>query len=62
MSEIPLKTCPFCGAEAYLHRVEASIKHPKMWKIVCIGCLNGTTGCMTREEPIKAWNMRMTDE
>lgn len=53
----PLKPCPFCGSENIEKR-----GHDINYYIECAGCRATTSICTSRDESIRAWNRRASDE
>ena len=59
MSEIKLKSCPFCGSEKILYISEKDYFGIKNVSISCLECHISQTGdCETKEEAIEKWNTR----
>lgn len=56
MSEIKLKSCPFCGGDNVDFWETDSKEHP--YQIICFSCCNGTDKCRTEEIAITRWNTR----
>lgn len=50
-----LKKCPFCTGKATLTKFDTKTI---VYRIVCIDCLAGTTGCLKLNDAIKLWNQR----
>lgn len=52
-----LKHCPFCGAEAEVHK--NVFAEGTVYTVECISCSCGLDWFDTEEEAIKAWNRRV---
>ncbi|WP_417203734.1 Lar family restriction alleviation protein [Acetoanaerobium sticklandii] len=59
-----LKNCPFCGGEAYIDRVAASLTDPssKNHMIICWTCRVSTRWFSDITECVKAWNTRVNEK
>ena len=56
-----LKSCPFCGGEAYLFEASESVwdLKPHDFTVICRTCRAGIHRYFpTKEEAIEAWNRR----
>ena len=51
-----LKPCPFCGAEAEVHK--NVFAEGTVYTVECISCSCGLDWFDTEEEAIEAWNRR----
>ncbi len=57
MSE--LLPCPFCGGEALCHQIGIARTNEKMWRVVCMKCIAGTTMAFDSQHAKLLWNKRI---
>lgn len=55
-----LLRCPFCGGEPLCHQIGKAITNEKMWRVVCIKCIAGTTMAFDAKHAKLLWNKRVT--
>jgi Lar family restriction alleviation protein len=58
MTNDELKRCPFCGGEPLCHQIGKARTNEKMWRVVCMKCVAGTTMAFDSQHAKNLWNKR----
>jgi len=57
-----LKKCPFCGGEAEHDFNFIGANEETRYSVACLGCESRTGDYVTKENAIKAWNTRPSND
>lgn len=62
MSEIKLKSCPFCGGEARVMPPKGFVSYVAHYWVSCKNCHVQTDFVTSRKEAMEAWNRRAGEQ
>ena len=56
-----LKTCPFCGGRALVHKTTSTSDYPGIF-VMCTKCLTSSDNYPNDEAAVEHWNRRVNDD